>query len=113
MHEMSLAEGIGQIIEDAARREAFTQVRRLRLEIGQLANVEREALKFALDVVLRGGAAGEAEIVMLDAPGCGWCFNCDAEVNIGSLLEPCPRCGGYGVRATGGMEMRVVDLEVE
>jgi hydrogenase nickel incorporation protein HypA/HybF len=113
MHEMSLAEGISQIIEDAARREAFRQVRRLRLEIGQLANVEREALGFALEVVLRGGIAGQAVIEMLEAPGRGWCFDCDAEVSIGSLLDPCPRCGGYGVRATGGTEMRVVDLEVE
>ena len=40
MHEMSLAEGVLQIVEDSARREHFGAVRVVRLEIGELAGVE-------------------------------------------------------------------------
>jgi hydrogenase nickel incorporation protein HypA/HybF len=27
--------------------------------------------------------------------------------------DPCPRCGGFQVQATGGTEMRVKELEIE
>lgn len=40
MHEMSLAEGIRQIIDDQARVQGFGRVLRLRLEIGRFAGVE-------------------------------------------------------------------------
>ena len=64
MHEMSLAEGVLQIVEDAARSQGFSQVTAVRLEIGRLSSVEPEALRFCFDVVVRGslaeGAAGGA-----------------------------------------------------
>jgi len=34
-------------------------------------------------------------------------------VPIDTLYDPCPRCGGFQVQATGGTEMRVKELEVE
>ncbi|MBL8499629.1 MAG: hydrogenase maturation nickel metallochaperone HypA, partial [Nitrosomonas sp.] len=37
MHELSLAESILQLIEDAAVEQQFTQVKTVWLEIGQLA----------------------------------------------------------------------------
>ena len=40
MHEMSLAEGIVQLIEDAARDQGFASVRAVWLEIGRLSSVE-------------------------------------------------------------------------
>ncbi|MCK9214813.1 MAG: hydrogenase maturation nickel metallochaperone HypA, partial [Rhodoferax sp.] len=39
MHEMSLAEGVLQLIEDAARRDGFNKVSAVWLEIGQLSGV--------------------------------------------------------------------------
>ena len=56
MHEASLAGGILQLVEDAARREKFRRVTLLRLEAGQLAGVETRALRFALEHDVR--AAG-------------------------------------------------------
>ena len=44
MHEMALAEGVLQLIEDAAQREIFARVTTIWLEIGQLSSVEPEAL---------------------------------------------------------------------
>jgi hydrogenase nickel incorporation protein HypA/HybF len=58
MHEMSLAEGILQICEDAAAREGCRRVTEVRIEIGALAGVEVEALGFCLEVVLKGRRRG-------------------------------------------------------
>ena len=60
MHEMSLAEGIRGIIVDAARRNNAPRITRVRVEIGRFAGVEKEALAFAFDVVMRGSRGRRA-----------------------------------------------------
>ena len=66
MHEMSLAEGIRGIVEDQAKSRGFGRVTRMRLEIGRFAGVEKEALAFAFDVVMRGSPAEGAALEMID-----------------------------------------------
>lgn len=113
MHEMSLAEGILQIVENAAAKQGFRQVKEIRLEIGALSGVEPGALTFSLEVVLRNSVAEGARVEMETLPGQGWCMDCGEMVPINALYDACPRCGGYQVQATGGTEMRVKDLLVE
>lgn len=113
MHEMALCESVLQAIEASARVEGFTRVRRVRLEVGRLAAVEVDALRFGFDVVTRGSLADGAELVVLDRPGLAWCFDCADTVEIGHRLSPCPRCGGQRLRPSGGTEMTIKDLEVE
>jgi hydrogenase nickel incorporation protein HypA/HybF len=113
MHEMSLAEGIIQLVEDAARDQGFAHVRAIWLEIGRLSSVEPEALRFCFDVVTRGTLADGARLEIVDVPGTAWCMQCSASVAVPALYEPCPRCGGYQVQVTGGTEMRVKELEVD
>ncbi|MGB7988921.1 MAG: hydrogenase maturation nickel metallochaperone HypA [Candidatus Methylophosphatis roskildensis] len=113
MHEMSLAEGVLQIVEEAAREQGFTRVRAIRLEIGQLSSVEVEALRFCFDAVTRATLAEGARLEIDTVPGAGWCMMCSASVPLPALYEACPRCGGYQVQPTAGTEMRVKDLEVD
>jgi len=112
MHEMSLVEGIRTVIEDAAKANGFARVTRVRLEIGKLAGVERSALEFAFDVVLRGSIAEGAELQILDLPGQALCFDCGKTVEIEHRLDMCPDCGGARLLVQGGEEMRIKDLEV-
>lgn len=112
MHEMSLAEGIRQVIEDQTRAHKVTRVTRVRLEIGRFAGVEKPALDFAFDVVMRGSVAEGAELIMLDLPGQALCYDCGKAVEIDDRLAPCPLCGSGKVMPTGGDEMRIKDLEV-
>ena len=112
MHEMSLAEGILQIIEDYAKAQRFARVSVVVLEIGQLAGVEAEALRFCFDAVTRDTLADGAELQVIDVPGSGWCLGCSESVPITQLYDACPHCGGYQVHPVGGTEMRVKELAV-
>ena len=58
MHEMSLAEGVLQLIEDSARQQNFSSVSMVWLEIGELSGVEVEAMTStcALDLADGEGA---------------------------------------------------------
>ena len=58
MHEMSLCEGILQVLEDQAEVQQFSRVKAVWLEIGALAGVEPSAMTFSFDVVCRPGRPG-------------------------------------------------------
>jgi hydrogenase nickel incorporation protein HypA/HybF len=112
MHEMSLAEGIRQIIDTQALAHGFARVTRFRLEIGRFAGVEKPALEFALDVVMRGSTAEGAQVEMIDLPGHALCYDCGETVEIADRLAPCPLCGSGRLLPQGGDEMRIKDMEV-
>ncbi|MEQ1712058.1 MAG: hydrogenase maturation nickel metallochaperone HypA, partial [Hyphomicrobium sp.] len=57
MHEMALCESIRCTLEEQSRLRRFSRVARVSLEIGPLAGVEVEALRFGFDVVMRGSVA--------------------------------------------------------
>ncbi len=112
MHEMSLCEGLRSLIEEQAQRHAVDRFSRVRLEIGRFAGVEKEALAFAFDVVMRGSVAEGARLEMIDLPGRALCYDCMKEVEIAARLDPCPDCGGGKLMPQGGDEMRLKDLEI-
>ncbi len=113
MHEVSLCRSIRRLLEDAAARDGFSRVRRVRLEIGRFAAVEVAALRFGFAAVMRGSLAEGAELDIIALPGRAHCRDCGAEVVLDDRLAPCPACGGGRLDLAGGDEMRVKDLEVD
>ncbi len=113
MHELSLCEGVIQVVEDSARQQGFCRVKTVWLEIGALAGVELEAMRFGFDVVKRGTLAEEASLEIIRLPGQAWCLPCAKTVTIDQRFDACPACGSYQLQVTGGEELRVKELEVE
>jgi hydrogenase nickel incorporation protein HypA/HybF len=113
MHEMSLAGGILQLVEQAAAREHFGRVTQLRLEAGKLAAVELSSLRFALEVVSRGTCLEGARVEIDEPPGRGYCMNCGQSVDVHARGQACPLCGSWQLLASGGDQLRIVDLMVE
>lgn len=113
MHEMSLAEGIRDLIEDAARRDGFTRVAGVWLEIGRLSAVEPEAMRFCFGLTMQGSVAAGARLEIIDVPGRGQCPACGQATLLHAIYDPCEHCGEVPVVVTGGTEMRVKELEVE
>ncbi len=113
MHEMSLAEGILQLVEETARREQAQCVKTVVLEIGQLASVEVSALEFCFAAVAAGGPASVARLVIVDVAGAGVCQECGRTVAMETLFGVCPDCGSHRLETTAGTEMRVREIEIE
>ncbi|WP_372656640.1 hydrogenase maturation nickel metallochaperone HypA [Hydrogenophaga sp.] len=112
MHEASLAGGILKLVEDAALREGFQSVTVLRLEVGQLAGVELRALRFALEAIAPGTRLDGAKLEFEEPMGQAWCMPCSLTVELPQRGAACPHCGGYQLQATGGTELRVIDMLV-
>ena len=113
MHEMALAEGVLQLVEETAMRENAQRVKLVVLEIGRLSSVEPEALRFCFEAVVDGSIAHGAALEIVDVPGVGWCMPCAESVAMNEVFGACPRCGSYQLQATGGTEMRVREIEIE
>lgn len=113
MHEMSLCEGILQVLEEQARAQHFDRVKCVWLEIGDLAGVEPEAMRFGFDLVMKHSIAQGARLEIVELPGEAWCMQCARPVRIAQRYDACPDCGSYQLQVTGGDEMRIKELEVE
>jgi hydrogenase nickel incorporation protein HypA/HybF len=113
MHEMSLAESVREIVDEAARANGARRVAGVRLEIGRLAQVEIEAMRFAFDVVMRGSLAEQARLEIVEVDGSAWCMRCSEPVVIAQRGDACPKCDSYQLQVTGGDRMRVMDIDIE
>lgn len=113
MHEASLAGGILRLVEHSARTEGFVRVTSLRLEVGRLAGVEVRALRFALEAIAPGTCLQDAQLTIDEPEGQAWCLPCGAHVPVAQRGDACPRCSSHQLQATGGTELRVVDMTVE
>jgi hydrogenase nickel incorporation protein HypA/HybF len=112
MHEMSLMESVREIVEQTARGQGARRVATVRLEIGALATVDPDALRFCFDVVMHDSVAADARLEIESVPGSGWCWDCSEPVAIAEGGMPCPRCGGFRLEVTGGTQMRVKDIDL-
>ena len=113
MHEMSLCEGVLQVLEEESRRQHFQKVKTVWLEIGGMAGVEVEAMRFCFDVVIRHTVADGARLEIIEVPGEAWCLNCAQTVTVKQRYDACPQCGSYQLQVIRGEEMRIKELEVE
>lgn len=113
MHEMSLCEGILQVLEDQAEVQDYRRVKTVWLEVGALAGVEIPALAFSYEVVCRGSLAEGSRLEISAVPATAWCLPCAESVRVEARYDPCPKCGGHQLQVTAGDELRIKELEVE
>lgn len=113
MHELSIAEGILEIVERTAAQNDIKRVKAVSIAVGELAGVDIDALRFAWTSVRRGGPADGAELRIERPAGKAWCLQCGKTVPLARFGDPCPSCGGYQLEPTDGMQMRVCDITTE
>lgn len=113
MHEMSIAEGIIQVLEDQAREQSYTKVKTVWLEIGPLAMIESEALRFCFEAVTRDTLADGATLKIINIKGEAFCMQCLKNVPITQRYDSCVECGSHHLQVTQGDEMRIKELEVD
>ncbi|MFO1147551.1 MAG: hydrogenase maturation nickel metallochaperone HypA [Alsobacter sp.] len=113
MHEMALAEGLIDLVEEEGRKAQARRVTVVRLSLGALGHVEPEAIRFCFDAVSRGTLAEGATLAIDIVPGAGWCLDCARTVPLSERFGACPDCGQHHVQMTAGDELRLSELEVE
>lgn len=109
MHELGITRNIVAIVAEAA---AGRQVRKVTLEIGELAGVMPDAVAFCFEAVAAGTAVAGATLEIVRVAGRGRCQACGAEVETPTLYTPCP-CGSRQLARVSGEELKIKTMEVE
>jgi hydrogenase nickel incorporation protein HypA/HybF len=120
MHELSMAQGIINAILEIAESNNATEVNEVTIEIGRLAMINPEQLKFILGVLVENTLVEDAKFnfeeipVELDCQDCK--FHGDAEIDDKDHYAPmvkCPECGSLKVDILNGRDIVVKNMVIE
>ncbi|MFI5187519.1 MAG: hydrogenase maturation nickel metallochaperone HypA [Chitinophagales bacterium] len=111
MHELSIAQSILAIAENAAPKNKAV-VTGVSLQIGQLSGIEIEPLKFALSVIKENTILQDADLDIEIIKGEAECTICKTVFPMDHFGSSCPQCGSYFVKVLKGREMKVINLTV-
>ena len=109
MHELAITQ---DMVAAVAETVGPAKVARVRLQIGRLAGVVPEALRFCFDACSRGTTLEGATLEIDEIAARGRCRGCGAEIAMSSFLDVCA-CGGMELELITGQELRIKDVEVE
>jgi hydrogenase nickel incorporation protein HypA/HybF len=112
MHELSLAEELVERLEEVARRERASRIASIRLELGAMSGVDRDAFEFAFPEVARGTLAEGARLAVEEVALSVRCRVCGIETEPDLPVLRCRACGSPGVDIVRGREFRVLSMEV-
>ena len=134
LHEASIAQAIIEAAEEALREHNIREderVEAVEIEVGALALVDVESLRFALEVLSKGtrleGARFELRVVTprLRCRSCGYEWSVDVEGlddNVKLFLHfapdkvyemlKCPRCGSRDIEVVEGMDVKLKSIKL-
>lgn len=113
MHELSIAQSILSIAENAVPENSNAVVTGVGLEIGELSGIEIESLEFAFSVIKADTVLQNAELSIQIIKGEAECSDCTTTFPVSSYGICCPQCKSYSMKIVKGREMRVLNIVVD
>ena len=113
MHELSIAQHIGEIVKNEAKERNALAISGILVEVGELAGVELEALQFAWDSILSDQLLKGVSLTINTIPGRAICIQCKQEFDMHDFFELCPVCNGFETDVIQGKEIRIKEIEIE
>jgi hydrogenase nickel incorporation protein HypA/HybF len=113
MHEMSVCESVLQILEQQAPVQNYQKVKVVWLEVGALAGVDINSLRFSFDAVMKNSIADQAKLEIIEINAQAWCFVCAQTVKVEQRYDVCPHCGTAQLQINTGDQLRIRELAVE
>jgi hydrogenase nickel incorporation protein HypA/HybF len=113
MHELSVTEGLLNIITDQVAGTGVRKVCGVNLVIGDLASIVDDSLQFYFDILSTGTVAENARLTFSRVPPEFRCRGCGSGFRRQGYGYRCPACGGNDVDITGGQEFFIESIEVE
>jgi hydrogenase nickel incorporation protein HypA/HybF len=112
MHELGITSSvIATCAARAAELGAATRVTQVTLEVGKLAAVMPDALRFCFDCCAIGTLVEGAQLEIIEIAGRARCRGCSAEQAVTQLFGQCA-CGGFDLEMIAGEELRIKQMEV-
>jgi hydrogenase nickel incorporation protein HypA/HybF len=113
MHEMSLALSIIEQTREAAAAEGASRVLEVEIEVGSLAGVLADSLRFCLEATGAAGGLAATIFRVIEVQATATCQDCGAGFAADSFQVCCPACGSANVALRGGRELKIRSLTIE
>ncbi len=113
MHELSIAQGILDIVQQYVPEDQAAGVRSVRVRIGPLSGIVPESLDFSFGAIVAGTPWRDAKLDLVLVPARLRCNGCTRESEARELVFCCPECGGHDIQMVSGAELDVVEIETE
>lgn len=113
MHEIGIATSILECVKAEARKRPGSQVLAVGVRIGELSNVDKDALDFAFEALTRDTPLQHVKLQVEWCPRRERCLACGEQFIVHELDLTCPKCGANHSTCIGGMELDIAYLELE
>jgi hydrogenase nickel incorporation protein HypA/HybF len=113
MHELSIAQGIVDIVGQYVPHARHGTIRLVRVRVGDLAGVVPDSLSFCFTAVTAGTSMAGAMLEIEHVPYSIRCTECSNESTTEPGLALCPRCGSTATKIMTGTELQVMTIDVD
>lgn len=113
MHELGIAV---QVVESAVSSIPHSlqgqPVKKVTLDIGKMAGITADSLKFCFEIVSKGTVFETAELVINEIPVTAKCRSCLSEWVISEPYFFCEKCGNSNIIIETGRELLIRSIEI-
>lgn len=114
MHELNICLSLIRLLENQlTEHHTNKNIKKIWVEVGELAGIEMDALKFSFPIAASKSVAEKAILKIIPIAGCAWCNSCKNHIVIKTFFDSCVKCGCYDFRIIRGKELRILKIEVE
>jgi hydrogenase nickel incorporation protein HypA/HybF len=113
MHELSVAQGIVDIVVQHVPKPDLPNVRTIRLKIGAVAGIVPDSLEFSFSVITADTPLAQAALAVEIVPFTVKCRQCGAESVNDQGIILCSHCGSSDTGIIAGTEMQIASIELE
>lgn len=113
MHELSVAQGIVDIIRQHVPEAELPDVRTIRLRIGAVAGIVQDSLEFSFGVITAETPLSRATLAVETIPFTLKCNQCGAESVNDLGISLCSQCGSSDTTVVAGTELHIGSIELD
>jgi hydrogenase nickel incorporation protein HypA/HybF len=114
MHELAIATALVEQLEEILKKEGHPRLLAFTLELGEWSGIEKDALEFALPLVLENSSFPGAKVIIKKIPVEIFCQHCRRSAPLDDqYVLKCPFCGSEEVLLAKGKNFIIKALEIE
>ncbi len=113
MHELSVTQGMLDIVLKKAKEARASRITGINLVIGEMSSIVDDGVQFYFDFLSRDSIASGATLSFTRIPIQVRCRNCGLSFAPDKSLWSCPQCSEWDVEVIAGREFYIDSIEVE
>ena len=112
MHELSIAQDILAIIKQNVPQEELQNIQSVNVKIGEMAGVVPDSLEFCFQAIVSGTEMEASKLVIEKIHFVLECKSCGKTSTNEFGIRICAHCSSPETNVISGLEMQVVDIEL-